>query len=249
MDIKQKIVIIFGVCLILCVGAFLIITNLFQHIEDQLLERCRIEAKIGAKGVSEILEFTISRNIIRESDLFDRTYLEIPDTMPKLYTTKYDTLFAQYIQKYQDEFLRVDKDLVYSAVVDINGYAPTHNTNYSQPPSKDVQYNIRYSRAKRKFDDAVGLRAARYGGSATIEQFYARDTGELIWDIASPVKIREKHWGAFREGVSMSSIQDLKNHMFLMIVMTVFIIISITMLILFLIIPKKFDETEITTRY
>ncbi len=250
MDIKQKIVIIFGVCLILCIGAFFIITTLFENVESQLLEKCRVEAKIGAKGVSEIMELLVTTRQISEADLFDRDYREIPGTSPKMYHTKYDALFERFIQHYQDEFLRVDKDIIYSAIVDINGYAPTHNTNYSQPPSKDIQYNIRYSRAKRKFDDPVGIRAARYLGVGTIEQLYSRDTGEVIWDIASPVKVQGKHWGAFRVGVSMQSIQELKGHMFLTIVLTIFIIISITLLMLFLIIPKKLIDTDIiTTKY
>jgi len=250
MDINQKIIILFGICLILCLGAYIIISNLFDNIETQLIERYRVEAKLGARGSSELMNFMIDTNILSEKALFDREYKVIPGTKPAMYTTKYDQLFEKYIQDFQDEFLRVDKDLVYSAVVDINGYAPTHNSNYSQPPRKDMQYNLRYSRAKRKFDDTVGLRAARYIGTGTLEQLYTRDTGEIIWDIAAPVKLKGKHWGAFRVGVSMGSIQELKNHMLLTIVLSIFIIISITLLMIFLIIPKKLVDTDIiTTKY
>lgn len=250
MDLKQKIIIIFGICLILCLGAYIIITNLFENIESQLIERYRVEAKLGAKGSGELMNFMIETNLLTEAALFDRNYREIPGSSPAMYSTKYDILFEKYVQDFQDEFLRVDKDLVYSAVVDINGYAPTHNSNYSQPPRKDMQYNLRYSRAKRKFDDNVGLRAARYIGTGTLEQLYTRDTGEIIWDIAAPVKLKGKHWGAFRVGVSMGSIQELKNHMLLTIVLSIFIIISITLLMVFLIIPRKLIDTDIiTTKY
>jgi methyl-accepting chemotaxis protein len=99
-----------------------------------------------------------------------------------------------------------------------------------------------------KFNDSVGLKAAQYTGNGTIEQFYSRDTGEYIWDMASPVMVNEKHWGAFRVGVSLKRIEELKNNMLLIIVMTIFIIVSLTLLMLFLIIPRKLFETDLEVK-
>lgn len=248
MNVKQKMAVILSISLLLCLGSYLIISNIFNNIELQLLDKCRMEAQIGAKSISKMMKLLIAANIIRENDLFDTNYVEIPGSFPKRFRTKYDEILDKHIQKYQDQFLLLDKDLVYSLIVDRNGYAPTHNTTYSQPPSSDVTFNMKFSRSKRKFDDTVGLKAARFNGTGTIEQFYARDTGEYIWDITSAVMVNDKHWGAFRVGVSLKRIEELKNNMLLIIVMTIFIIVSMTLLMLFLIIPKKLFETDFESK-
>lgn len=248
MNVKQKMMVILSISLLLCLGSFLIISNIFESIEHQLLDKCRMESQLGAKSISKMMELILSARIIPESSLFDTNYIEIPGSNPKRYRTRYDDILDKHIQKFQDQFLLLDKDLVYSVLVDRNGYAPTHNTTYSQPPSGDVAFNLKFSRSKRKFNDPVGLKAAQYSGTGTIEQFYSRDTGEYIWDITSPVMVNEKHWGAFRVGVSLKRIEELKNNMLLIIVMTIFIIVSITLLMLFLIIPKKLFETDLQVK-
>jgi hypothetical protein len=248
MNVKQKMMVILSISLLLCLGSYLIIKNIFESIEIQLLEKCRIEAQIGAKSISKVMRLMLSTSMIRESDLFDTNYIEIPGSKPIRFRTRYDDILDTHIQKFQDQFLILDKDLVYSVLVDRNGYAPTHNTTYSQPPSGDIAFNLKFSRSKRKFNDAVGLKAAQYNGPGTIEQFYSRDTGEYIWDIASPVVVNEKHWGAFRVGVSLKRIEELKNNMLLIIVMTIFIIVSLTLLMLFLIIPRKLFETDLEVK-
>jgi len=248
MNVKQKMSVILSISLLLCLGSYFIISNIFGSIELQLLDKCRIESQLGAKAVTKIMKLLIEARMISEHDLFDTNYREIPGSNPKRFTTRYDDILDRHIQKFQDHFLIVDTDLVYSVLVDRNGYAPTHNSTFSQPPTNDTAFNLKFSRSKRKFDDPVGLKAAQYNGSKTIEQFYPRDTGEYIWDIASAVSINEKHWGAFRVGVSLKRIDELKNNMLLIIVMTIFIIVSLTLLMLFLIIPRKLFETDLETK-
>ncbi|MCX7677659.1 MAG: HAMP domain-containing protein [Spirochaetes bacterium] len=248
MNIKYKISMIFSVALLLSVGAYFVISNIFKNMERQLLDKCRIEAYIGAESIAKMMELMIIGNIIPEQDLFDTNYIEIPGSNPKRYRTKYDALLDTHIQKFQDNFLIHDPDVVYSVIVDRNGYAPTHNSTYSQPPTNDTAFNLKFSRSKRKFDDPVGLKAARHEGPTTIEQLYPRDTGEYIWDIAAPIKVNNKHWGAFRIGVSLQRIEEIKNNMLLIIVMTIFIIVSITLLTLLMILPRKLFESDLITK-
>ncbi len=248
MNVKNKMALILSISLLLCLGSYIIISNIFENIERQLLEKCRIEAQLGAKTISKFMDLLLSTNIIKIEDLFDTEYLEIKDSSPKRYRTRYDEILDKHIHRYQDNFLTLDRDLVYAVLVDKNGYAPTHNTTYSQPPSGDTAFNLKFSRSKRKFDDPVGIRAAQFSGTGTIEQLYPRDTGEYIWDIASPVMVQNTHWGAFRVGVSLKSISEVKNNMLLIIVMTIFTIVSLTLLMLFLIIPRRLLETDLNSR-
>jgi HAMP domain-containing protein len=105
---------------------------------------------------------------------------------------------------FQDRFLD-NEEFVFAVGVDDNGYLPTHNTRFQQPltgvPEKDLAGN----RTKRVFNDPVGLAAAKNTEPGLL-QVYRRDTGEVMWDVSSPVLVKGKHWGGFRVGVSMDRI-------------------------------------------
>lgn len=244
MNLKNKIVIILGLCLVLCVGAYFIIARMFDNVENQLFEKCRIEVLVGSRVMSDTIEFMVNTYQLREADVFDTNYVEIKGTNPKKYSTRYDKAFDKIIQKIEDEFMQ-DEDVLYSVLVDRNGYVPTHNSIYSRPDTSDVAYNLKFSRSKRIYNDVVGMKAARFEGKGTLKQLYHRDTGETMWDIAAPVKVKGKHWGAFRIGVSLSRIEEIKNQMVLLIGMTMFVILSATMLMLFMIIPRRLYDTDL----
>ena len=91
---------------------------------------------------------------------------------------------------------------------DQNGYIPTHNT------ISKIGYGENSSRSKRIFNDPVGLAAVR-NQELYLFQEYRRDTGELIWDISSPIYVNGRHWGGFRVGFSIedtyAQIASLRN--------------------------------------
>ncbi len=243
MNLKNKILIILGLCLILCLGSFFIIVKTFDNFENQLFEKCRIEALVGAQVMSDIIEILINTGQLTEKQVFDTNYVAIPGSKPQKFHTRYDRIFDRNIQTIQDEFLE-DPDVDYAVLVDRNGYVPTHNSRYSKPETDDINKNIKQSRTKRVFNDAVGIKAARYKEEGTIKQLYYRDTGETMWDIAAPVQVRGKHWGAFRLGVSLQRIDEMKNQMIIIVGMTILVILSVTMLMLFLVLPRKLYDTD-----
>jgi hypothetical protein len=244
MKLKNKIMIVLGLCFSLCIGSYFIITKMFENLEKQLMEKCRIEALTGSRVMAELISFMITKNIINESDIFDTNYIEIPGTNPKKYHTKYDRLFDKYIQKIQDEFL-LDPDVEYAVLVDKNGYVPTHNSKYSKPETNNYAIDLIYSRSKRNFSNYISIKKVlEYRGNDTIKVLYHRDTGEIIWNIGAPVKLRGKDWGSFVIGVSLKRMNEIKNQMLIMIVTIMFVILSLTLLALFAIIPKKLLASE-----
>lgn len=247
MNIKYKILTVLGLCALLCLSSYFIISRMFDNLENQLFEKCRIEALIGAKTMSETINIIIETGLLRENDIFDTKYIEIPGNNPKKYNTRYDGILTKYIQSSIDEFL-MDPDITYAVLVDKNGYAPTHNLKFLKNSKKFQAQDVRLNRAKRIFSDPVGIKAAQYNAEGTIKQLYYRDTGETMWDIAASVKIHEKHWGAFRVGVSLDRIDEIKNQMIILIGMSMLVIVSITMLLLFLIIPRKLYDTDLNIR-
>ena len=91
------------------------------------------------------------------------------------------------------------KGTTYCLCVDVNGYAGTHNSRFSQPLSGDYGTDLINSRDKRIFDDPTGKRSAR-NTNPFLLQTYARDTGEVMSDLALPIFVKERHWGAVRLG-------------------------------------------------
>lgn len=244
MTLKNKILIILGMCLMLCTSAYVIIARTYDNFEKQLFEKCRMEALIGARVMSDIIDILIDTNLLTKQQVFDRNYIPIPATTPQQFSTRYDAVFDAYIQKISDEFLK-DADIEFAVLVDINGFVATHNTKYSKPQTDNHAHNLKYSRNNRIFNDAVGLQASRYSGQGTLKQLYTRDTGETMWDISAPVFVNGEHFGAFRIGVSLERIHELRNQMIIIVGMTLLVILSITMLMLFLILPRKLFDTDL----
>lgn len=135
----------------------------------------------------------------RGVDVFDRRYQPIPGTDPVKYTTAYDELFEQDFQPLYDQMVAGLEGTIYCLCVDVNGYAATHNSRYSQPLTGDYETDLAHSRDKRIFDDPTGRRSAQ-NTNPFLLQTYARDTGEVMSDLSLPLFVRGEHWGAVRLG-------------------------------------------------
>ncbi|MBI9050206.1 MAG: PAS domain S-box protein [Anaerolineaceae bacterium] len=172
-----------------------------HNTEEALLAKGKMIASTGAAISQHILEEAISTGTLTEAQVFDTNYIPIPDTDPQKYHTSYDFYTDEHAVKIQDGFLQ-DSDISFAIMVDINGYLPTHNTIYAMPLTGDVDIDLINNRTKRIFDDETGLAAAQ-NLEPHLHQIYYRDTGEVIWDISSPIIVNGKHWGAFRVGLSL----------------------------------------------
>ena len=245
MRFKHKILLIIGLCITLSIGSFFIIRFMFDNLENQLYEKCQIEAHLGARIMSDVMEFMIAEKSLSEQDLFDTNYIEIPGTNPKKFHTRYDVKIQKYIQKIQDEFLR-DTDIDFAVLADKNGYVPVHNTKYSQPATGNYQIDLVKSRAKRIFSDNPAIKKAlEYKGDETVRLLYHRDTGETMWLIGSPVNLRGRLWGFYLMGVSLQRIDIIKNQMTIITVTVMFMILSISLLAIIGMIPRKLLASDL----
>ena len=244
MNLKYRIMIVLGLCFILCISSYILIARMFDNMENQLFDKCRVDARIGARVVSEAITLMIETKTLNERAVFEFAYVPLEGTNPRKYTSGHDEIFDRHIQPIIDAFL-LDPDISYAIPVDKNGYAPTHNSKYAKPASPDPALALRSSRAKRIYDDPAGIKAAKYEGDGVIQQFYSQDTGDTMWDFAAPIRVGGKHWGAFRVGLAMERIDDINNQMIILVTMSLLVILSVTMLILFLVIPRKLYDTDL----
>ncbi len=135
----------------------------------------------------------------RGTNIFDQAYKEIPGSNPKRYTTAYDNQCDSELTRLYDALLQELPGLTYSLSVDHNGYAPAHNSVFSNAPSGDPAVDLVKCRHKRIFNDPVGLKLAR-NQKPSLFQTYVRDTGEILNDLSMPIIIDGRHWGAVRIG-------------------------------------------------
>lgn len=182
------------------------------QMEELTLEKARVSARIGARQFGDVLDAAIDGGALTVNDAFDRQYVQIKGydwgDKPKFHT-RYDSLIEPAVLVFQDAFLE-QEDFVYAVGVDENGYLPTHNTRFQKPLTGDPQKDLSGNRTKRMFNDPVGIAAAKNREPGHLQR-YARDTGEIMWDVSSPVFVKGKHWGGFRIGVSMERIEARKQ--------------------------------------
>lgn len=153
--------------------------------------------------VEVALEESLTAGRITVDELFDRKYVPIPNTAPQKFTTSFDRFFDQAISPIQEDVLAKDNRISFAICVDNNGYLPSHNLRYSQPLTGNPEIDKANNRTKRIFDDRTGGRAAR-NREIFLLQTYMRDTGEIMNDISTPIKVRNQHWGAVRVGYQVS---------------------------------------------
>jgi len=165
-------------------------------VKNALTERGVILARTGAAAAAKVLSDALKKGELTEEQLFDVNYQLIPGTEPPKYHTKYDRYTDANLPPIQDVYLE-DKVVVYAVASDRNGYVPTHNTIVSR-----TGIGNNPQRTKRIFDDPVGI-AASQNQEPYLLQVYRRDTGEVMWDISSPIFVNGRHWGAFRLGFSI----------------------------------------------
>jgi methyl-accepting chemotaxis protein len=141
-------------------------------------------------------------------DLFDQRYRPIAGTDPVKYHTGYDVKLEGLLQPILDRMVRQTVGGKFCLAVDRNGYAPTHNSFYSRPPSGDRQADLTHSRDKRLFNDPVGLRSARNADRNYLLQTYIRDNGDILTEVSVPIVLEGRHWGALRLGFDPAHLME-----------------------------------------
>ncbi len=242
MGIKIAVKVNLVLLLVIAAGSYYIIRQQSDSLEEQLLERGKIESIVGAKLVGKVIEEAIDNGVFSVKDAFDTAYEEIPGFDPPKYHTRYDFYLDKAILAMEDEFLK-DESVVYAVAVDVNGYLPTHNTRYQKPITGDQKKDLVGNRTKRIFNDPVGIKAAQ-NQSEAYQQVYYRDTGEVMWDISSPIFVKGKHWGGFRIGFSLEKTVAAQARLQTTLIMIMGAILIISLISVFVVVSQSMRPLE-----
>jgi methyl-accepting chemotaxis protein len=152
-----------------------------------------------ARRCTDALEGWLSKKEVTPERLFSFLYYPQPDTDPPKFTTDYDKLSDRDVLGIEEDILARAPTIIYTVMVDKNGYLPTHNQRYTQPLTGNKAADLVNNRTKRIFNDRTGIAAAQSVAPFLIQR-YQRDTGETMADLSVPIFIDGKHWGAVRIG-------------------------------------------------
>jgi methyl-accepting chemotaxis protein len=160
-----------------------------------------------AQQISAAFETAVERGDIRLDQLMDEKYREIPGTNPQQYLTDYVAFTDRILPPIQDPIQKIDPRVVFCVAWAKGGYLPTHNPNYRLPQGPDPVWNNANCRNKRLFSDRAVKKVAA-NTKPFLLQTYRRDMGGgnfvLMKDVSSPIRVRGRHWGAFRMGFRTS---------------------------------------------
>jgi len=156
-------------------------------------------ARDAADQVADTFENELNAGQITQSSLFDRNYMPVDGTNPQKYTTQYDQFCDRVLPHIQEPVLGRHNKMVYAIVTDPNGYVPTHNKQFANPPTGDFETDLVKSRSKRLFNDRTGGRCGCHTDTMLL-QTYKRDTGEIMHDLSVPIFVNGQHWGGLRIG-------------------------------------------------
>lgn len=215
-----RISLIIGLLMLIVMGSmgyWIARQQLAEHkgaMDEFLLAKARLAANVGAKMYGSIIEDAINTNLITVADAFDKEYKIIAGydwgKQPK-YHTRYDSVLDTLVLSLEDSII-ADPDFIYAVGQDVNGYLPVHNTRFQKPLTGDPTKDLSLNRSKRFFDDKTGQGVSK-NQEAGFLQTYNRDTGELLWDVSSPIYVKGQHWGGFRIGVQMARVKEHSNAM------------------------------------
>lgn len=166
--------------------------------------------------------------IQKVAQLFDVRRVPLEGFKPPKYATSWDHLLDVPVRAILDKYVARDRRINNVSVPDANSYLFTHLSKYCPPWSGDVKTDSVRNRAKIFLEQLVPFRAARVGlkawdrvsKRATRAQFLAagvdpdqpmprgtfllqtqaRDTGETVCDMAAPLFVKGKRYGALRIG-------------------------------------------------
>ena len=194
---------------VMAIGTYILVTHQNTSLTNQFVSEGKFMSLTGAKAVGRVMEEAIDNGVFTVQDAFDKDYVVIPGFEPPKFHSKYDFYTDKALLSLQDEYLRNPK-ILFAIAVDTNGYLPTHNSKFQQAITGDKEKDKVGNRTKRIFDDPVGLAAAKNLNEGFV-QAYARDTGESVLDISSPVLVKGRQWGNFRVGMSTVALQKTKQ--------------------------------------
>ena len=141
-------------------------------------------------------------------DVFYTDFKAIPNTKPEKFDCPYYEPLKALVQDMVDGWTASIDGSIFCTAVTKTGFIPVHHSPVSMQPNGDYEHDLAYSRHCRYYQsNETELRRAS-STSPFLLQTYIRDTGDVIFDLSTPIFYKGKHWGAIIHGLSLESLMS-----------------------------------------
>ncbi len=148
--------------------------------------------------IRQVTEAAIDAGRLSIDDVFDRDYALIAGSDPEQFMTRFVPFADQHIRPLLDRVVTGDSRVLATAIVDANGFLPTHISALSLPQGSDPLWNAEHCRNRRFFMDE-GTAANLKSDAPFIVETYRQDLGggryRPVKSISLPFHVKGRRWG------------------------------------------------------
>ncbi|MXO85283.1 chemotaxis protein [Altererythrobacter aurantiacus] len=157
-----------------------------------------------AQGIAvELQRYTeeaIARGTLSEQALFDRDYVLVPNTNPKLYRTRLSDWANKHWQPFLDNTKASDPRIIAAACTDQNGFLPTHLSSMSRTPTGDLAHDTAFCRNGRILLEAIDAKAKASTSPFMMAVYRQEGDGtsyNVVRNVYIPLFVNGRRWGDF----------------------------------------------------
>lgn len=148
--------------------------------------------------IRQLIEAAMDNGEIGMDDVFDHGYVAIPGSNPEQFTNRLVAFADAHVRPRLDRVIDADSRVLATAIIDVNGFLPTHISSRSQPQGNDPLWNAEHCRNRRFFIDEQTAAHLRSEAPFTMET-YRQDLGggryRPVKSICLPLRIAGRRWG------------------------------------------------------
>lgn len=155
-------------------------------------------AQEASAAIAKVIERAIDDGTIGLADVFDTNYRRIPGSNPEQFDNRFCDFADAKVRALIDGFKAQDGRIIGSAIVDMNGYLPTHLSERSLSPGPDPVWNDAHCRNRRIFMDDTTRKAL--DGQRPMLGTYRMELGSRfvpVKNVFVPLIVKGRRWGNF----------------------------------------------------
>jgi methyl-accepting chemotaxis protein len=149
-------------------------------------------------AIRHAIESAIDEGRLSIGDVFDTDYVLIEGSDPPQYMNRFVAFADAAIQPLLDRGIAADDRGIATAIIDMNGFLPTHIGSHSLRQGPDPLWNAEHCRNRRVFMDeqtAANLASEAPFTMETYRQDFGGGRYRPVKSVSLPLRIKGRRWG------------------------------------------------------
>ena len=155
-------------------------------------------ARAMTVAIGRTIEDAIDEGRLAMGDVFDTSYVRIAGSNPEQFTNRLVAFADAHVRPLLDRGIAADRRGLATAIIDANGFLPTHISSRSHPQGDDPLWNAEHCRNRRFFIDEQTAANLKSDAPFTMET-YRQDLGggryRPVKSVSFPLRIKGRRWG------------------------------------------------------